>query len=450
MHANDHLSRREFLELSARLGAAGVAATGLPRAAWSEETPSTSPNERIRLGFIGVGARGLQVLEEFLKQPDVEVTAICDVWGDHIRQAVEKCPNKPSEIKDYRDLLSRKDVDAVVICTPPHWHCLQAIHACESGKDFYIEKPMTMSVGESLAVRNAVRHHNRITQIGTQIHAGDNYRRVVEIVRSGILGKIGVIRTVHVGNQGPDGLGEMADCDPPRDLDWNQWCGPAKLRAFNPLIAKGAYEHGSFMDYSGGWTPGMAPHILDLPYWALNLDHPIRVSSSGGRYIIQDPGDAYDTHEVLFQYPNFTLTWSSSIVNACGYSLPGPEGTRRTLAIVFQGVNATLVTDYSSHDIVPELGLAIDSAGVPESVPNSPGHYREWLDCLRSRKQPSCHVGYHYKIDVAIQLSLVSLKLGRSVAFDPVTETIPNDPEAQKLVRPIYRKPWRFPDGYLS
>ncbi len=447
MDGQDSLSRREFLGRSARLGAAATLAAGLHRPARSQPT---SPNERIRLGFIGVGTRALSLLENFLAEPDVEVTAISDVWEEHARHAAEKCPNTPALVQDYRNLLSRKDVDAVVIGTPPHWHCLQAIHACESGKDFYLEKPMTMALGESLVVRNAVRHHNRITQIGTQIHAGDNYRRVVEIVRSGVLGKVGVIRTYHVKNQGPEGIGRTPDCAPPEGLDWNLWCGPAKSRAFNPSIVKSAYDHCSFMDYSGGWTPGMAPHLLDLPFWALALDHPIRVSSSGGRYVIEDLGDAYDTHEVLFQYPNFTLTWSNSTANASGYSVPGPQGKRRDLAVVFQGANATLVSDYKTHDILPERDLSVDTAGIPESEPRSPGHYREWLDCLRSRKQPSCHVGYHYKIDVAIQLSMISLALGRSVAFDPVTETIPNDPEAQRLVRPVYRKPWRFPEGYLS
>ncbi|MCA9428057.1 MAG: hypothetical protein KC994_23465, partial [Candidatus Omnitrophica bacterium] len=213
----------------------------------------------------------------------------------------------------------------------------------------YMEKPMTMGVGESLAVKRAVDKHKRITQIGTQIHAESNYRKVVDIVRSGVLGKISVVRTTNVGNQGPDGIGHTPNSDPPEGLDWDMWCGPDPMRSFNPLIVKRAYENSSFMEYSNGWTPGMAPHIIDLPYWALELGHPTCVSSSGGRYIVDDVGNAYDTHEALFQYPDMTLTWGTSIVNAFGLSSPPPTCKKRNLAISFQGVNGTLVTDYNEQ-----------------------------------------------------------------------------------------------------
>jgi hypothetical protein len=193
----------------------------------------------------------------------------------------------------------------------------------------------------------------------------------------------------------------------------------------------------------------MAPHILDLPYWALELGHPTCVSSSGGRYVVKDIGDAYDTHEAIFQFPDFTMTWGTSTVNAFGLSTPGPAGTKRSLAISFQGVDATLVSDYNTHEIYPERGLEIPAEKIDQVSPESPGHYREWLDCIRSRELPSCHIGYHYKIDIAINLSLMSLKLGRSVRFDPESETIRNDPEANKLLFPPYRDPWELPRAYL-
>ncbi|MCB9769151.1 MAG: Gfo/Idh/MocA family oxidoreductase [Candidatus Omnitrophica bacterium] len=439
------MTRRHFLGQSASLGLAGMAAPGI----LSSQAQSSSPNDRIRLGFIGIGDRASQLLDAFLKEPGAEVTALCDVWKERLDAAVAKCPKSPKTFNDYRDLLASGLVDAVVIGTPPHWHALMAIHSCEAGMDVYMEKPMTMGVGESLAVKRAVDKHKRITQIGTQIHAESNYRKVVDIVRSGVLGKISVVRTTNVGNQGPDGIGHTPNSDPPEGLDWDMWCGPAPMHPFNPLIVKRAYENSSFMEYSNGWTPGMAPHIIDLPYWALELGHPTCVSSSGGRYIVDDVGNAYDTHEALFQYPDMTLTWGTSIVNAFGLSSPPPTCKKRNLAISFQGVNGTLVTDYNEHDIHPERGLELDLESVEDATPESPGHYREWLDCIRSREQPSCHIGYHYKIDVAINLSLIALKLGRSVRFDPETETIPDDPEANRLLVPEYRDPWEFPRGYL-
>ena len=178
----------------------------------------------------------------------------------------------------------RKDLDGVIIGTPPHWHCLMAVDACRAGKDLYLQKPMTLHLAESLAVRNAVRKYQRICQVGTQIHASENYRRVVEWIRSGKLGKISVVRTFNVMNQGPQGLGNVPDGPPPAGLDWDRWVGPCPMRPFNSLIVQDAYTNCSFMDYSGGWTPGMAPHIIDLPVWALELGLPTVTCSSGGRY----------------------------------------------------------------------------------------------------------------------------------------------------------------------
>ena len=443
MKKSKSFSRRDFLGRSAGLSAVGIAAPYLL------SSGAAGANDRIRLGFIGVGQRAQQIMKEFLKESDVEFTALCDVWTRNLDAAVAMCPSAPKTYRDFRELLADDKVDAVVIGTPPHWHALQAIAACEAGKDVYLEKPMTLSVGESLAVKRAVDKHGIVSQIGTQIHAGENYRRVVDIVRSGVLGKIGVVRAIHCGNQGPEGIGNTPDGEPPEGLDWDFWCGPAKKRPFNPIIVKGAYEHGSFLDYSGGWTPGMAPHVLDLVYWALELGHPTVASSSGGRYAIGGVGDCYDMHEAVFQYPDFTLTWSSSMMNAFGLTSPQPDGKQRSLAASFRGLNATLVTDYDTHDIHPERKQTIDTNGVPETTPKSPGHYREWLDCIRSREQPSCHIGYHYKIDVAINLSLIAMKVGRSVRFDPETETIPNDPEADALFMAPYREPWKAPSGYL-
>jgi hypothetical protein len=194
----------------------------------------------------------------------------------------------------------------------------------------------------------------------------------------------------------------------------------------------------------------MAPHIIDLPYWAMELGHPTRVSSSGGRYTIKDCGDAYDTHEVLWTYPNLTMTWMTSLVNSYGFDMQGGPGITGRLGIYFQGVNGTLVTDYNAHKVIPEGDRMKANPEVPRVVPDSPGHHRDWLDGIRSRKQPSCHVGYHYKIDMAITLSLLSLKLGRSIRFDPATETIVGDEEAQRLAVPVYREPWKFPKEYLA
>jgi predicted dehydrogenase len=309
---------------------------------------------------------------------------------------------------------------------------------------------MTLHLGESLAVRSAVKKHNRISQIGTQIHASENYRRVVEYIRSGNLGPIGAVRTVNVMHQHPQGVWVATHRKAPEGMDWNMWCGPAPLREFNRTLASDAYFHSSWLDYSGGWTPGMAPHIIDLPVWALDLGYPINTSSAGGRFILKDDGDAYDNHEVLWQYPNMTMTWMSSLTNSYGFDLHGEPKPQRRLGIYFHGGNGTMYADYGMFKIVPEGDKMKDKAAPAKSIPPSPGHEREWLNCIATRQQPSCSVFYHVRVDVPIVLSLLSLKLGRSIRFDPATEKITGDPEAARLAIPTYRDPWKFPESYLQ
>ena len=192
----------------------------------------------------------------------------------------------------------------------------------------------------------------------------------------------------------------------------------------------------------------MAPHIIDLPIWALDLGVPLVTSCSGGRFVIRDDGDAPDTQEVTWQYPNLTMTWMMSCCNSFAFDFGRGKPARR-LGIYFHALNATLFTDYQNHEIVPEGNFLKDSTPPPESIPPSPGHEREWLDCIKSRQEPSCSVNYHYKVNMAIALANLSYKLGRSVRFDARTEKIVGDKQAAKLARPVYRGPWKFPTEYL-
>jgi len=404
-------------------------------------------NDKINIGLTGANNRGNLDLKGLLEQPDCKVVAVCEVWKQRRDDTLAKVPEAKG-YNDFREVLARDDIDAVLIATPPHWHAYMAVAAAEAGKDFYLEKPMTLYPAETLAVKRAVEKHRRITQVGTQIHATPHYHQMVDLVHSGMLGPVSVVRTFNVQNQGPDGLGDPPVGDPPDGLDVDLWCGPAPLR-WHPVLYKSSFHHSSFMDYSGGWTPCMAPHIIDLPIWALELGVPRRISSSGGRYTIKDCGDAYDTQEVLWQYPNLTMTWMTSLVNSYGFDLQGKPGMRRRLGIYFQGINGTLVTNYGSHQVIPEGDRMPADPEIPKIVPDSPGHYREWLDGIRTRKPPSCHVGYHYKVDLAITLAMLAYRLKREIHFDPQTETIVGDAEAVKKSVPEYRSPWRFPRQYL-
>ena len=450
MNETSSLTRRAFIEKAATITAIGFAAPHLASAADPAPSASTRPNSRIHLGIIGCGGMGRANLAACASQPDVVVTGACDVWPARREAVVAQFKDTCKPYHDFREMLRQPDLDAVIIATPPHWHALQAIAACEAGKDIYLQKPMTLHLAESLAVRNAVKKHHRISQIGTQIHASGNYRRVVELIRSGNLGPVGSVRTFNVMNQGPNGVGHSTETKMPEGFDWEMWCGPAPKRTYNSILAANATNHCSWMDYSGGWTPGMAPHIIDLPVWALDLGFPIRTSSAGGRFLVKDDGDAYDHHEVLWQYPNLTMTWMSSLTNSYGFDFQGDPAPKRRLGIYFHGANGTLSSDYGSFKIVPEGDRMKDLPPPPKSIPPSPGHEREWLDCIKSRQQPSCSVSYHVKVDVPIVLSLLSYRLGRSIQFDPKTERIIGDSEAARLAVPDYRAPWKFPKKYLS
>ena len=438
------LPRREFLYTA---GAAGFAAPYLISSSALAQPGKPGANDRLSIALIGCGGMGRGNLGACASQPDVVVTGACDVWQQR-REAVCAQYKSAKPYADYHELLERKDLDGVIIGTPPHWHCLLAVDACRAGKDLYLQKPMTLHLAESLAVRNAVRRHQRICQVGTQIHAGANYRRVVELVRSGNLGKIGVVRTFNVMNQGPQGIGSSPNTAPPAGLDWERWVGPCPMRPFNPLIVRDASTNCSFMSFSGGWTPGMAPHIIDLPVWALGLGFPTVTFSSGGRYTIRDAGDAPDTQEVVWQYGDFTLTWSMSMVNSFAFDFGRGQPARR-LGMYFHGVNGTLYADYGTYKVVPE-GPRMDGLKPPaESLPPSPGHEREWLDSIKTRKPPSCCPDYHCKVDVPLVLANLSLKLGRAIRFDPLAEKIVGDEEAARLAQPEYRAPWKFPAEYV-
>ena len=459
MPESKELSRRDFMARAAKAGAVGVAVpTVISRSALSAPG-KPGANERIRLGLIGAGAMGNGNLANCAKYDDVVVTAVCDVWKAHLDRTLQKYGNKPKGYHDYRELLADKDIDAVIIATPHQWHCRQAVDACEAGKDLYLQKPMTLHLAESRVVKNAVLKHQRVCQLGTQIHASETYRRVVEWVRSGKLGRIAVARCFLVSNHAPDGEGSPPDGDPPKGLDWNLWAGPAPIRPFNVNIVKSGYAHTLWLDYGGGRTCGMSEHILDLPYWALGLEFPTRVSSFSSKRFVKDNTDAPDTHEVTFEFPDVTLTWSMSQVSSFGFNLQDVarytkhgakmEGVQRRLGYFLHGVEGAIYGNYGVVKVVPQTQSLADAEPPEKSIPPSPGHEREWLDCIRTRREPSCGVHYAHKLNTGNMLANLAMKVGRDLQFDPKTEAIIGDEQATRVSVPEYRAPWKFPEEYL-
>ena len=259
----------------------------------------------------------------------------------------------PAVFSDFRRVLDRKDIDAVVIATPDHWHGITTILACQAGKDVYCEKPLAHRIQEGRAMVQAVEKYKRITQMGNLIHAGENYHRVVEIVRSGVLGKISKTRVWMAADR--SGLGRPADSAPPAGCDYDFWLGPAPKRPFNPN--RFTFNWRYFWDYGGGILTDFCCHIVDLVHWAMEVDAPRTISATGGRYALADNAEVPDTLEVTYEYEKagqkFLMVWSQTDANAHGLENQG-------LGIMFQGTEATLVADYGSYQIIPEKGQKID------------------------------------------------------------------------------------------
>src|SRR4051794_41057007 len=341
-------NRREFLRKSAA-AAAGAASLALPafvspRAFGGPR--SAAPSDRIRLGFIGVGNRGGQNLGSFFHMLDrVDIVALCDVDSSHLADASAKVEavtkNKFAKYGDYRKLLENKDVDAVVVSTPDHWHALTTIDACLAGKDVYCEKPLTLTIAEGQAMIAAARAHKRIVQTGSQQRSDDKFRLGCELVRSGRIGKVHTVRVgisgVNFGKKKP-----IADLkEPPPELDYNFWLGPAPYRPYNPKHVH--YNFRFFWDYSGGQMTNWGAHHLDIAQWGLGMDE-------SGPVLIE--GKAKFNAQKLFEVPEWCevkYEYANGIKMICGQSEKG--GT------TFEGTNGSLHVSRDLLEVKPD-GLA--------------------------------------------------------------------------------------------
>lgn len=438
---SEGISRREFLKttgVAVALTGAGLAAVSAQAA---EQDKPVAASEKTTLGFIGVSGRGTGLMSEFMQYPDMQIAAVSDVYEKNLQAGVAKAGGDAKGYADFRKLLERKDIDAVVVATPPHWHPLISILACQAGKDVYCEKPISLYPGECRAMLKAAVANKRMTQVGTQIHAGDNFRRAVEIVQSGMLGKISNVRVVCNMNEYP-GIERVEDSSPPAGLDWDTWLGPARKVPFNE--ARFGVHH-NFKDYVGSWLHELGPHIVDLAYWAMNPGEPKAVSASGGRYVLDDMTDVPDTMDVLWEYDGFTMTWMHTWCNGYNFGFGGaPDGGRR-LSVIFHGTKGTLVADYGSLQVYADGDRLKDFQAPAPSIPSSPGHQREFLDSIKSRKQPPCSFEYHVPMAVALNLAHVSLYTGRKLHWDAKTGKVVGDAEADRMCNPVYRKPWVLP-----
>ncbi len=396
-----------------------------------------APSDRIRVGFVGLGGMGTGRLNGFLKHDDVTAVALCDLDQTHLDKAVaivEQKGQKPDTYRDFRKLLERKDLDAVMVATPDHWHALPAVMACQAGKDVFCEKPLAYSIAEGRAMANAAKKYSRVTQMGNHIHNDlPNYRRVVEIVKSGMLGKVNRVYCSLASNE--KNLGRPADTTPPKELDYDFWLGPAPKRAYNPNRSHFTFRY--FWDYSGGMFIDFWCHYADVAYWAMDLQAPKTISASGGRWLSDDNAETPDTLEVLYEYPGLVLTWTLHPKGRPGYEHMGSS-------VIFEGTQGTLVTNYRTHELWVNGKKEENFTRPPQNIPDSPGHIREFLDSIKSRKTTTCNFDYGFKVTKGGLLGNVAFRSGERIRWDDSKERIEGPTKAAHLLSRRYRKPWKL------
>jgi len=399
-------------------------------------------NDRVRVGFIGLGRMGRGSLGVCLKMPEIEVAALCDVYQPNLELARKLAPDA-KVYPDFRDLIAAQDIDAVCVSTPDHWHAYMAVEACKAGKDVYVEKPISVAVEEGRVMVQAARKYNRIVQVGTQQRSGIHFGRAREIVRSGRLGKISFVRTWNYGNQYPEGVGNPPDSEPPAGLDWEMWLGPAPQVPFNANrfgVDPKAFSHFRwFWDYAGGMVTDWAIHLIDIVLWAMDETGPRVITASGGKYYIQDNRDTPDTIQVTWEFANWLCVYENRILNAQSMFKEG-------YGILFHGTDGTLFVDRSRYQLIPEKRGGADRAEPEEgksSNNSNLAHWQNFVASIRSRERPVSDIEHGHHSTAMALLGNVAFRSRQRVEWDPLTETTGNK-EAQPYLRREYRKPWEL------
>jgi predicted dehydrogenase len=367
-------------------------------------------NERVQLGLIGAGERGRGDMGKFVKSGIVDVTAVCDIYGAQIDAAQQIAP-KSKSFSDHRKLLEMKEVDAVLIGVPDHWHASVAIDALNAGKDVYVEKPLTLKIEEGPPIVKAARVNNRICQVGMQQRSGKHYLEAKALyMDSGKLGKVTLARTWWHGNsyhlrKAPDRLKDL-----PSNLDWAHFLGPLKWRDWDP---QQYWNWRAYLDFGGGQVTDLFTHWIDVVHMFMGADIPIAAQASGGVYNYKDGRTAPDTINVLLEYPQqFTATFEATLV-------PGVTGA----AIEFCGTQGRLWIDRGRYEFTP-VGRGAQTTTVKASTDLDQDHIQNFLDCVKSRKLPNGDVLIGHRSAQASHLGNISYMQKRRIDFDPIREEI--------------------------
>ena len=402
-------------------------------------------NDRVRLGFIGVANRGGQLMSAFLKHDDMEIVALCDVQRSTLDKANARLEGKADTYGDFRELIDRKDVDAVVVATPDHWHAIQTITACDAGKDVYVEKPLSITIHEGRRMVEAARRNKSVVTVGLHRRSSKLYGEAAGLIRSEGLGKVTVCRAYHRSNMVPAGIGHAEPSVPPADLDWDMWLGPRPARPFQATIAP--YKFRWWHLYSSQ-TANNGVHFLDCMRWMTGDVAPTSICAMGGRYAVDDDRTIPDTLRVTFEFPTGRLFVFGMFETSGNRTLP------REGYFEIRGTQGSLYCWDKQYEVVPERGGQFQDREPrmePITVPRPEGdgdhtaqHARNFLDCIRSREKPACDVEEGHRSTVMALLAKISWLTRSRLEWDPEAERITNHEEANSMLHYEYREPWKL------
>jgi len=421
-------NRRQFLRTATSGAAIAPFLFSSTRVAFGQK----GPNDRITMGFIGTGTQGRGLLNNFLNQADTQVVAVCDVdttRREHSKKTTEEfysIKREPdykgcTEYKDFRELIARKDIDAVVIAAPDHWHAIIAIAACDAGKDVYCEKPLSLTIHEARAMVNAARKNDRVFQTGSMQRSSSEFRKGCELVRNGRIGKIQQV----IVDVGPPSV----PCDLPEEtmepgLNWDFWLGPSPSRPYNSVLSpRGVHQHfpawRNYREYSGGMMTDWGAHHFDIAQWGLGMD-------DSGPVEIIPPEDPKATRGVRYLYANGVEM------------IHGDSG-----GILFIGTEGKILVNRGKFEATPKaLGdEPLDDKAL--RLYKSNNHGKDFLDCVRSRKKPICDVEIGCRSVTVCHLGNLAYWNHRHLKWDPVKERFIGDEVANQWLDRPKREPWR-------
>lgn len=436
---------------------------GFTRAAAAATVASYSrilgANDKVRMGYIGLGNRGDQVHDAFLEHGDNQTAAVCDLRDDYMDFGIRKSRAAPRKYTDYRKLLDDKTVDAVVIATPDHWHALQFIDACNAGKDVYVEKPLSLTVYEGRRMVEVARRTKRVTQVGIHRRSAAFLKEAAEFVRSGGIGHVTVARAFHVLNQWPKGIGNPADAAPPSEAEWDQWLGPAPKVPYNRN--RTYYNFRWFYGYSGGQLTNFGVHYMDMIRWCLGKEYPRAVTAMGGKWAVEDNREIPDTLEALWEFDGGTLASFSQ------FNANAAPGNVQNSEIELRGTKGTMYIHGTRWDVVPEkvtdmttfprtpLDRESERAYNPSKKPgiepkaakgsqDTAFHARNFLDCVKSRAVCNCDIETGHRSTSATLIAGIAHKTRSFLEWDGRAERFTNSEAANRLLHYRYRAPFKL------